>query len=218
MTLAPRAVPAREDVTQAICRLIVPVIAEMRDKQQREYKARYAEGRPWSAYRHASKVLDHLLIDVERLIGEAHTTRPDAGDEVEREGETDGATPVRDRAHALELLDDVDSLVRFCSVSMPDVQRYSRGGIAFWRVVHWIAAMREGVDQAIVEQLRKALEPFAAVADEWDHWQAKGSTSTPSMLQLSYGKATIGLPEYQAARTAIISISQNDAIAERGAA
>lgn len=54
----------------------------------------------------------------------------------------DGATPVRDREHALELLDDVDSLVRFCSVSMQDVGRYNRGSIAFWRVVHWIAAMQ----------------------------------------------------------------------------
>lgn len=50
-------------------------------------------------------------------------------------------SPVRDREHALEMLDDVDSLVRFCSVSMPDVERYNRGGEAFWRVVHWIAAM-----------------------------------------------------------------------------
>lgn len=50
--------------------------------------------------------------------------------------------PVRDRAHALEMLDDVDSLVRFCSVNMPDVERYNRGGEAFWRVVHWIAEMR----------------------------------------------------------------------------
>lgn len=56
-----------------------------------------------------------------------------------------GPAPVRDAKHALELLDDVDSLVRFCSVSMLDVQRYNKGSKAFWRVVHWIAALPEKV-------------------------------------------------------------------------
>lgn len=45
------------------------------------------------------------------------------------------------REEALLLLDDVDSLVRFCSVNMPDVERYNRGSESFWKVVHWIAEM-----------------------------------------------------------------------------
>lgn len=74
---------------------------------------------------------------------------------------------VRGREHALELLDDVDSLVRFCSVSMPDVDRYNRGGESFWKVVHWIAAMPKAADaimalyprpsdRALVEALKYA--------------------------------------------------------------
>lgn len=47
--------------------------------------------------------------------------------------------PVRDARHALELLDDVDSVVRFCSAYMPDVARHYRGSEAMWRVAHWIA-------------------------------------------------------------------------------
>ena len=55
------------------------------------------------------------------------------------------------------------------------------------------------------DELREALKPFAAIADEWDRWQAKGSTSTPRMIQLSYGRCTVGLPQYQAARKALAS-------------
>lgn len=35
--------------------------------------------------------------------------------------------PVRDRGHALDLLDDVVELIRFCSVNMLDTERYYRG-------------------------------------------------------------------------------------------
>jgi len=56
------AVPAGEG------RAILSIIAQLRLKQHNEYKARYAEGRPWSAYRHASKVLHHLSVDIERVI------------------------------------------------------------------------------------------------------------------------------------------------------
>lgn len=55
---------------------------------------------------------------------------------------------VHNREHALELLDDTDSLIRFCSTHMMDVERYNRGSIAFWRVVHWIAAMPKNSDVA----------------------------------------------------------------------
>lgn len=54
-----------------------------------------------------------------------------------------------------------------------------------------------------LQDLLRALEPFAAMADEWDRWQAKGSTSTPSMIRLGYGRHRIGLEQYQAARTAL---------------
>jgi len=54
-----------------------------------------------------------------------------------------------------------------------------------------------------VADVLDALKPFAALADEWDRWQEKGSTSTPRMIQMSYGRVQFGLPEYQAARTAL---------------
>jgi len=47
---------------------------------------------------------------------------------------------VRGPRHALELLDDVDSLVRFCSVSMSDAGRYKTGAESFWRVCRWLAS------------------------------------------------------------------------------
>lgn len=40
-----------------------------------------------------------------------------------------------DRRELLRLLDHVDSLARFCSVSMPDVPRYYAGANALWAVV-----------------------------------------------------------------------------------
>ncbi len=54
-----------------------------------------------------------------------------------------------------------------------------------------------------VAELCRALAPFAAIADEWERWQAKGSTSTPAMIRFTYGRRTVGLPEYQAARAAL---------------
>lgn len=40
-----------------------------------------------------------------------------------------------DRRELLHLLDHVDSLVRYCSVSMMDVARYDAGANALWAVV-----------------------------------------------------------------------------------
>lgn len=52
--------------------------------------------------------------------------------------------PVRDARHALELLDDVSSLVDFCAAHMTNVERYHRGGEAMWRVAHWLADLDAG--------------------------------------------------------------------------
>ncbi|MDH7641155.1 hypothetical protein [Sphingomonas oryzagri] len=41
------------------------------------------------------------------------------------------------------MLDDVNSLVNFCSVNMLDIDRYYRGSEAMWRVAHWIASLPE---------------------------------------------------------------------------
>lgn len=45
----------------------------------------------------------------------------------------------QERNEILKLLDDVDSLVRYCSSSMPDVNRYYRGANAMWAVAWKIA-------------------------------------------------------------------------------
>ena len=52
--------------------------------------------------------------------------------------------PVRDARHALELLDDVNDLVNFCSTNMLDVPRYYRGSEAMWRVAYWLADIDAG--------------------------------------------------------------------------
>lgn len=49
--------------------------------------------------------------------------------------------PLQAAEDALKALDDVDELVRFCSVSMLDTERYYRGAEAMWRVAHWIAGV-----------------------------------------------------------------------------
>ena len=46
---------------------------------------------------------------------------------------------VVDAKELLCLLDYVNSLVCFCSGSMPDVERYYRGGLAMWAVCHRLA-------------------------------------------------------------------------------
>ena len=53
------------------------------------------------------------------------------------------------RKEMLALLDHTDSLVRFCSVSGIDRQRYYDGGNAFWSVVYRIAG-----DDAAADRLR----------------------------------------------------------------
>jgi len=58
-------------------------------------------------------------------------------------------------------------------------------------------------------ELEDGLRPFGAVADEWDRWQKKGSTSTPGMVGLSYGRCRFGLVEYQAARALLTNGSRN---------
>jgi hypothetical protein len=56
-----------------------------------------------------------------------------------------------DRDELLHLLDHVDSLVRFCSVSVIDVGRYTRGSTAMWAVVHRLAGNDEMADRLIRE-------------------------------------------------------------------
>lgn len=172
MTAPAKAAPMREDVTQA-----------------EKAFGRKIEGFGASYWRDTDQWRIYAMPDSSILVGTvegydkfrldwimaalrekqaSEIARPDAGDEdVERVEVIDGATPVRDRAHALELLDDVDSLVRFCSVSMSDVERYNRGSIAFWRVVHWVAAMREGVDRGMVERAKEIEE---AAREYFDHY------------------------------------------------
>lgn len=55
--------------------------------------------------------------------------------------------PVRNARHALELLDDVSSLIDFCAANMPDLDRYHRGGEAMWRVAYWLADLDAGRTQ-----------------------------------------------------------------------
>lgn len=59
-----------------------------------------------------------------------------------------------------------------------------------------------------VEQLRAALKPFAALADEWDRWQAKGSTSAPAMVKISYGRVRVELQDHQNARAALAAMRE----------
>ena len=66
-----------------------------------------------------------------------------------------------------------------------------------------LPATPPAADTGEVERLREALEPFAKLANEWERWQARGSTSTPCMIQLVYGRCQIGLPEYRAALAAL---------------
>jgi len=70
-------------------------------------------------------------------------------------------------------------------------------------VLRALASLPPATDPAMVTVTRALLAPFAALADEWDRWQAKGSTSTPNMVRISYGRVRFGLPEYQAVRAAL---------------
>ena len=68
------------------------------------------------------------------------------------------------RAEMLGLLDDVDSLVRFCSCNMPDVERYDIGAKAMWSVAHRLAGNDEIADQlaADVARLKSSAAPCNA--------------------------------------------------------
>ena len=74
-------------------------------------------------------------------------------------------------------------------------------------------AEAEARAQAAERSLEAAVEvvrPFAALADEWDRWQAKGSTSTPNMVRMSYGRCRFGLEEYRAARTFLAALQKDE--------
>jgi hypothetical protein len=72
--------------------------------------------------------------------------------------------PVKDGDDALRMLDDVDSIVRFCSVNMPDVDRYYRGAEAMWRVAYWIAQFRD-IDPATIRAERDDADRRAGAAE-----------------------------------------------------
>lgn len=69
---------------------------------------------------------------------------------VSQEAREAGLIDLRDADHALLLMDEVDSLVRFCSVNMLDADRYARGSWAFWSVCHWIARHRQQAERGEV--------------------------------------------------------------------
>lgn len=52
-----------------------------------------------------------------------------------------------DRREHLRLLDHVESLVRFCSVAMPDVPRFDAGSNALWAVVWRLAGDDQKADE-----------------------------------------------------------------------
>jgi len=91
-------------------------------------------------------------------------------------------------------------VVRQSSVSAADRDSILQDAAAHLR---FVASLPPATDPAMVTVPRALLAPFAALADEWDRWQAKGSTSTPNMVRMSYGRVRFGLSEYQAVRAAL---------------
>lgn len=71
---------------------------------------------------------------------------------------------------------------------------------------------------ARVETLEGALLPFAKVADEYDRWQAMGSTSCLKDFDFAYGQCRFGLTEYRKARAALSPDPAVKPSAEGGAA
>lgn len=52
-------------------------------------------------------------------------------------------------------------------------------------------------------KFRELLAPFGAVADEYDRWQRKGSTTTEPQVRFGYGRCQFGLPEFRAIRATL---------------
>ena len=63
--------------------------------------------------------------------------------------EADPVMVTVNRDELLGLLDHVDSLVRWCSVSMDDTARYYRGGNAMWAIAHRLTGNDEMADELI---------------------------------------------------------------------
>jgi hypothetical protein len=101
---------------------------------------------------------------------------------------------------------DADDMEVFVVDANRDLSDESASAIAAL-LVEAVNARTTATHDLASTQLVMALKPFAAVADEWDRWQAMGSTSAPRMIQLRYGRTSIFLLEYQAARTAVLAAS-----------
>jgi hypothetical protein len=65
----------------------------------------------------------------------------------------------------------------------------------------WVTRALAAEQQAA--EMREALEPFALVADEYDRWQAKGSTTDESRVRFGYGRARFGMAEFRRARATL---------------
>lgn len=65
-----------------------------------------------------------------------------------------------DRRELLRLLDHVESLVRWCSVSMLDVPRFTRGETAMWAIAHRLAGKDEIANKLIRENNLMAEPPI----------------------------------------------------------
>lgn len=99
-----------------------------------------------------------------------------------------------DPEELLRLLDHVDSLVRFCSCHMPDVDRYHRGGHALWAVANRIAGKDADAD-AQIALLNARLDP-----GEWhelpnrDAEPDQPETSPPQQRLRTLVTALLALP------------------------
>lgn len=60
-----------------------------------------------------------------------------------------GYSPENWAHNALLLMNDVNELVVWASVSIPDVPKYNKSAKAFWDVVKMLAAERERLEEAL---------------------------------------------------------------------
>lgn len=106
---------------------------------------------------------------------------------VSQEAQEVGLIDVRDADHALLLMDKVDSLVRFCSVNMLDVDRYVRGSWAFWSVCHWIARHRQQAERDTLARM----EPVAFTALVGTRRERRRIESVNELMRLINGGSFI---------------------------
>jgi len=61
---------------------------------------------------------------------------------------------------ALLLMDEVDSLVRWAAVSMPDAGHYKQSAKAFWQVANMLADERQRIELEIRGESERASRTF----------------------------------------------------------